>query len=276
MHSVITSIRSGLLYSNVIVTVAAATMAFRTFRLAGLAVDPWVISLIAAATLAVYALHSLAPDERPDGSRARWNRKARGYHQLCLTVSLAAVIPLFLRIPGQLILILPAFLLTLYYMAASLLHFPVHGKTMLLAITWTYATMIMPLLLAGHVPASSLILPASILESSYIYLICLFFDHRDASVDMPRHWSLNTPRRIHVVMLMTAMAFLVAFFWAWMAGWPRSWLIIKAMLMFILIATSRYSLQTRSDVWYYGVLDGMMALDAICLLFMGEASILHL
>jgi hypothetical protein len=161
-------------------------------------------------------------------------------------------------------------------MAASLLHFPVHGKTMVLAITWTYATMIMPLLLAGHVPATSVILPASILESSYIYLICLFFDHRDASVDMPRHWSLNTPRRVHAVMLMTAIAFLVAFCWAWMSGWPRSWLIIKAMLMFFLIATSGYGLRTRSDVWYYGVLDGMMALDAICLLFMEEASIFHL
>jgi hypothetical protein len=75
---------------------------------------------------------------------------------------------------------------------------------------------------------------------------------------------------------MTAIAFLVAFCWAWMAGWPRSWLIIKAMLMFILIATSGYSLRTRSDAWYYGVLDGMMALDAICLLFMEETSILHL
>jgi len=276
MQAVISSIRSVLLYSNAIVTAAAAMMAFRTFRLVGQVPDPWVISLIAAATLAVYALHSLAPDERPDGSRARWNRMARGYHRLCLTVSLAAVIPLFLRIPGQLILILPAFLLTLYYMAASLLHFPVHGKTMVLAITWTYATMIMPLLLAGHVPATSISLPASILECSYIYRISLCFDHRDASVDIPRHWSLNTPRRIQAVMLMTAFTFLVAFCWAWMAGWPRSWLIIKAMLMFFLIATSGFSLRTRSDAWYYGVLDGMMALDAICLLFMEEASILHL
>ena len=268
MQAVISSIRSVLLYSNVIVTAAAAMMAFRAFRLAGQAPDPWVISLIAAATLAVYALHSLAPDERPDGSRARWNRKARGYHRLCLTVSLAAVIPLFLRIPGQLILILPAFLLTLYYMTASLLHFPVHGKTMVLAITWTYATMIMPMLLSGQPIPWPIMVPSSILEFIYIYLICLFFDHRDAAVDKPRHWTFKTPTRIHAVILLTVIAFVMAMAWAWMTGVPHQWLIVKSMLMFFLTLTSGYSLRNSNDGWYYGVLDGMLGLDVV-FLFLG-------
>jgi hypothetical protein len=31
----------------------------------------------------------------------------------------------------------------------------------------------------------------------------------------------------------------------------------------ILLATSKYSLNTRSDLWYIGVLDGIMALDIV-------------
>jgi hypothetical protein len=265
MHSVITSIRSGLLYSNVIVTVAAATMAFRTFRLAGLAVDPWVISLIAAATLAVYALHSLTPDERPGSARDVWNRRARTFHRLCLTASLIIILLLFPKIIGHVIVFLPAVLLTGYYMSATILKFPIHGKTLVLALTWTYATMLMPLLMSVHHIDWQIMLPESVLEFIYIYLICLFFDHRDASVDEPRHWTFRTPKRICAVILVTAIAFTMVLAWAWVAGVPYQWLIVKSLLMIFLTGTSDYSLRNSSDGWYYGVLDGMLAFDALCL-----------
>ena len=268
MHAVISSIRSGLLYSNVIVTAAAAMMAFRSFRLAGETPDPAVISLITAATLAVYAWHSIAPDERPGSARDRWNRKAKNFHRSSLAVSMIVLIFIFWTMPDRWLILMPAVLLTGYYMSAGTLQYPIHGKTVVLALTWTDATMIMPVWLAAQDIRWMNILPSSLTEFFYIYLICLFFDHRDASVDRPRHWSIRTPVRVRVVMLLTTIAFGMAGAWAWMTGMPRPWLMVKSILMLILILTSGYSLRTRSDGWYYGVLDSMMAVDMVCLLFM--------
>ena len=268
MHAVISSIRSGLLYSNVIVTAAAAMMAFRSFRLAGETPDPAVISLITAATLAVYAWHSIAPDERPGSARDRWNRKAKNFHRSSLAVSMIVLIFIFWTMPDRRLILMPAVLLTGYYMSAGTLQYPIHGKTVVLALTWTYATMIMPVWLAAQDILWIQILPSSLVEFLYIYLICMFFDHRDAAVDQPRHWSIRTPVRLRVIMLLTTIAFGIAGAWAWMTGLPRPWLMVKVILMLILILTSGYSLRTRSDGWYYGVLDSMMAVDVVCLLFM--------
>lgn len=266
MHALIISIRSFLLYSNVIVTAAAAMMAFRSFRLAGMQTDPYIISIIAAATLAVYAWHSLAPDERPGSPRDVWNRSAHLYHRLCLTVSFATLLLLSPKIINHLIVFLPAILLTSYYMSASILKFPIHGKTLVLALTWTYTTMLMPLLMSAHDIDWQIMLPASVIEFIYIYLICLFFDHRDAAVDRPRHWTFRSPARMRAVILVTVIAFMITTSWAWMAGVPHQWLIVKSVLMIFLTGTSGYSLRNSSDGWYYGLLDGMLALDVISVL----------
>jgi len=265
MHAVISSIRSGLLYSNVIVTAAAAMMAFRSFRLAGLSPDLYIIEMVAAATLTVYAWHSLTPDDRPGSLRDKWNRNARPFHRLFLTISVITLIYLSRKITGHYYALLPAVLLTVYYMSAGFLKFPIHGKTLVLALTWTYATMLMPLLLSGHTLLWPIILPAFILELIYIYLICLFFDHRDAAVDKPRHWTFRSPVRVLTMMMLTVIAFTIAIVWAWMAGVSHLWLIAKSGLMLWLVVTSGFSLRTRSDGWYYGFLDGMLGVDVLFL-----------
>lgn len=267
MHALITSIRSFLLYSNVIVTAAAAMMAFRAFRLFGLPPDLYIIAMVAAATLAVYAWHSMSPDDRPGSARDNWNRAARYFHRSCLTVSFITLIFLLPQITGHALALVPAILLTAYYMSAGMLKFPIHGKTMVLALTWTYATMLMPLILSGYSVCWPVILPPFILEFVYIYLICLFFDHRDAAVDKPRHWTFRTTARIRAVISLTAIAFMIAMAWAWTAGVSQPWLIVKTGLMLCLVVTSGYTLRSHNDGWYYGVLDGMLAFDALFLCF---------
>jgi hypothetical protein len=151
-------------------------------------------------------------------------------------------------------------------MSAGMLKFPIHGKTLVLALTWAYATMLMPLLLSGHTFHWNELLPAFILEFIYIYLICLFFDHRDAAVDKPRHWTFRSPVRFREVIMFTVIAFMIAIVWAWMAGVSHPWLIVKSGLMLWLVVTSGYSIRSRSDGWYYGFLDGMLGVDVLFLL----------
>ncbi len=267
MHAVISSIRSGLLYSNVIVTAAAAMMAFRAFRLFSLPPDLCIIAIVAAATLSVYAWHSLSPDDRPGSARDKWNRAASYFHRVCLTAGFITLIFLWPRVTDHSLALVPAILLTAYYMSAGILKFPIHGKTLVLALTWTYATMLMPLLLSVHTLHWPIILPAFILEFIYIYLICLFFDHRDAAVDRPRHWTFRTPIKIRAFIMLSVIAFMMAMVWALMAGVSHPWLIVKSLLMMLLIMTSTHSLRTRMDGWFYGVLDSMMGVDIVYLIF---------
>jgi hypothetical protein len=158
--------------------------------------------------------------------------------------------------------------MTAYYMASRLLHAPLYGKTILLALTWTYTTMVMPVFIGGKAQAMIIMSPAFITELAYIYLICLFFDHRDEASDTHRASLLPFRRNIQISMAITVCVFLIGWFWAWYMGLSHEWLSIKAVLMLILLATSKHSLKTRSDLWYIGVLDGMMAADVLYFLFL--------
>lgn len=254
---------SFLLYSNVIITAIAGLMTFRSFRLAGFTPDFYIIGLVMAATLIVYALHSLAPDDKPGEARDIWNSKHRNIHRLCMTVSILTFVVLFFKSGISILPLIPAGLMTAYYMASRLLHSPLYGKTILLALTWTYTTMVMPVFIAGKAQAMIIMAPVFMTELAYIYLICLFFDHRDDSSDIHRASLLPFRRNIQISMAITVCVFLIGWLWAWHMGFSREWLSTKAVLMLMLLATSKHSLKTRSDLWYIGVLDGMMALDIV-------------
>jgi hypothetical protein len=238
-------------------------MTFRSFRLAGFKPDLRIIGLIMAATMVVYAVHSLAPDDRPGEARERWNSKHRIFHRLCLTVSMLAFMVLFIKSGISIFTLMPAGLMTAYYMTSRLLHLRLYGKTILLALTWAYTTMVMPFFVAGKSEAVIILLPVIITEHAYIYLICLFFDHRDEASDTHPASLFLFHRNIQISMAITVCVFLIGWLWAWHTGLSHEWLSTKAVLMLILLATSKHSLKTRSDLWYIGVLDGMMALDIV-------------
>lgn len=263
MYRVFTSTISFLLYSNVIITAVAGLMTFRSFRLAGFTPDFHIIGLVMAATMVVYAVHSLAPDDKPGNARDIWNRKYSIFHRLCLTVSMLAFMVLFIKSGISIFTLMPAGLMTAYYMTSRLLHLRLYGKTILLALTWTYTTMAMPVFIAGKAQAMIIMSPAFITELAYIYLICLFFDHRDESSDPHRASLLPFRRNIQISITITVCVFILGWLWAWYMGLSHEWLSIKAVLILILLATSTHSLKTRSDLWYIGVLDGMMAADTI-------------
>jgi hypothetical protein len=263
MRRVFTSTVSFLLYSNVIITVVAGLMTFRSFRLAGFKPDPRIIGLIMAATMVVYAVHSLAPDDKPGEARDIWNRKHSIFHRLCLTASMLAFMVLFIKSGISIFTLMPAGLMTAYYMTSRLLHLRLYGKTILLALTWAYTTMVMPLFVAGKSEAVILMLPALITELAYIYLICLFFDHRDEASDSGRGSIFLFRKNIGLSVAITAVCFLFGCLWAWNTGLSQGWLFAKAILMLFLLITSKHSLRTRSDLWYYLVLDGLMAADTL-------------
>jgi hypothetical protein len=174
-----------------------------------------------------------------------------------------AFMVLFIKSGISIFTLMPAGLMTAYYMTSRLLHLRLYGKTILLALTWAYTTMVMPLFVAGKSEAVIILLPVIIAELAYIYLICLFFDHRDEASDTHRTSLLPFRRNIQISIAITVCVFIIGWLWAWHTGLSHEWLSTKAVLMLILLSTSKHSLKTRSDLWYIGVLDGMMAGDIV-------------
>lgn len=262
--------RGAILYSNTYITAVAAAMTYRSFLLQGLVPDLRVVALAASSTLAAYSLHSLDGDEAGREDRNAWNRNHRTWLWGCLAVSGLAMLVFVRSMEGILPLLAPAFLLTAYYLMPrlsilGLRGLRLRGKTAVLALTWTYTTYLLPLLHAGSAftdpkPAAGLFI-----EFSMVYLVCLFFDHRDAGQEEYHTWLVNPVLHMRTMLWLSGIGFAMACGWGLAAGLPSAWLAGKMLIMASLLASSGISLRTDSDAWFNLFLDGCLAADIVFL-----------
>lgn len=266
------AIRGTILYSNAYITAVAAAMTYRSFLLQGLVPDLGVVALAAACTLAAYSLHSLDGDEVGRDDRNAWNRDHRTWLWACLAVSGLSMLAFVVSMEGILPLLAPAFLLTAYYLLPrlsmfGLRGFRLRGKTAVLALTWTYTTYLLPLLHAGSVLTDPKLAAAMGIECCMVYLVCLFFDHRDARKEEYHTWLVNPLRYMRTMLWLCGICFAAACVWGFAVGLSHAWLAGKILIMSMLLATSDISLRSDSDAWFNLFLDGCLAADILFLLF---------
>jgi hypothetical protein len=265
------AIRGAVLYSNAYITAVAGAMTYRSFLLQDRVPDLRVVSLAAACTLAAYSLHSLDSDEMGREDRNAWNRRHRTWLWGCLVTSGLAAIGWVITIDGILPLLAPAMLLTAYYLIPRLSMLGVRsirlrGKTPVLALAWTYTTYLLPLLHAGARLTYPMLVSGLILEFSMVYLVCLFFDHRDARKEEYHAWLINPVKHLSSMLWLSGISFAAAGTWGYAVGLPPAWLAVKACLMAGLLSTSTVSLRSDSDAWFNLVLDGCLGADILFLI----------
>ena len=266
------AIRGGILYSNAYIAAVAAAMTYRSFLLLGHVPDLRVVFLTAACTLAAYSLHSLDGDESGREDRNAWNRGHRTWLWGCLAMSGLVMLSCVVTIAGILILLAPAMLLTAYYLLPrlsmlGLRGIRLRGKTVVLALTWTYTTYLLPLLHAGSVPTDPQPAAGLFIECCMVYLVCLFFDHRDGGKEEYHPWIFNPVMHMRMMLWLTGISFVAACAWGFAVGLPLAWLAGKALVMAMLYATSGISPRSDSDAWYNLFLDGCLAVDIVFLLW---------
>jgi len=169
-------------------------------------------------------------------------------------------------IDGILPLLVPAMLLTAYYLIPRLSMLGLHGirlrgKTPVLALVWTYTTYLLPLLHAGARLTDPKLASGLILEFSMVYLVCLFFDHRDARKEEYHAWVVNPVMHMRPLLWLLGICFTVGCAWGHAEGLSTAWLTGKLLIMAILFATSGVSLRSDSDAWFNLFLDGCLAAD---------------
>jgi 1,4-dihydroxy-2-naphthoate octaprenyltransferase len=253
------------IYSNLFIALCAVLMVYQTSNLL-LHSSPGVyfIFFVFFATICSYSFHwyLTAFDAEAASSRMEWLRRNRNVHSILFFIGLAGAGVCCLysapKIPH------PWF---------RLLRKVALGKTIFLALVWVHVTTIVPLVISGQ-PWQPVFTVFVISRFFLVYAICILFDYRDRQYDRKVGIrSLITwlsERNITILFAATLVVF--GTFTIWMISFDQPFITILMLLIPGALTAFLYSYARRnfSDLLYYFVLDGLMALSALLTLLFGD------
>jgi len=153
-------------------------------------VNPYFAAFVFFSTVCSYNFHwALTPHSVAPSQRLQWDENHKNYHLLLSVAGLAGAAISFFFIKEHWFYIGIAALLTFLYTAPKISFSPFQwlkkiaiGKTIFLAMTWTYVTAVLPILIEGNIETEKAILFCAG-QFFFIYSICILFDFRDREDD---------------------------------------------------------------------------------------------
>lgn len=269
------------IYSNLFIASCAVLMVFQTcMLLLGHPPDPAFTCFVFFATLCSYSFHwFLTPaDSITPSARTVWISEYRGVHTLFFIIGLVgSAASAFFLLAFWPWLLLSAFITFLYSAPKiphpwfRLLRKVARGKTFFLALVWAHVTTVLPLLVSDREWTTAFSL-FSASRFFLIYAICILFDYRDREYDrqlgirsLITWFSEKGITRLFLLSMLAFLGFTVS-----LLQWGISLQTIVLLLIPGAITISLYKFAKRnfSDMLYYFVLDGLMALSAFLSLFL--------
>jgi 4-hydroxybenzoate polyprenyltransferase len=267
------------IFSNLFIACCAVLMAHQASGLMpGSAPPPAFLIFIFFATLCSYSFHwYLTPAETGDRTpRLVWLEQNRKIHLFFLVLGFTGAFVTFFFLIVIWKWLLLAALVTFLYSAPKIPH-PFFrglrklalGKTIFLAFTWTYVTSILPLQIGSETWFREFSLFAGY-RFFLIYAICILFDYRDREYD----------RSIGIRSLITWFSergISNLFWFSLLVSAGCLFLLLPGVSTFTLFALAlpvfltgliyNHARSNFSDMLYYFVLDGLMALSSLLTLF---------
>ena len=271
------------IYSNIFIALCAVLMVYQTTELLLHSSPPvYFTFFVFFATICSYSFHwYLTPFETETPSpRMEWLERNRNVHTILFFTGLAGASFCFsYLLPFWPWLLLSAFITFLYSAPKiphpwfRLLRKVALGKTIFLALVWVHVTTILPLLISTQ-PWKPVFTLFVISRFFLVYAICILFDYRDRDYD----------RRMSIKSLITwlserGITFLfvacIVFFIIITMGLLAFGQTVKTVFMLLIpgaITAGLYhhARKNFSDLLYYFVLDGLMALSALLTLLFGR------
>ena len=145
------------------------------------------------------------------------------------------------------------------------------GKTIFLALVWTYVTSMLPILLTENAWLNEHVLYC-VGRFFFIYAICIIFDFRDREQDrregIKSMITYFSERGVNILFYSSMLVFITTTIALHFYGF--SFLICGALLLPALLVTMLYPYAKKnfSDYLYYFFLDGMMAFSALLTAFL--------
>lgn len=263
-----------ILSHSIFIAVCAVALTFQTTMLLKLNTDLFVYGFVFFATLCSYNFYWIlsklsftSKRNIPDALR----KETKGF--LLLIVSSSGLLYCFSQSSISLQLVIPAVLLTVLYtvplLPLSFLKFTRKAgvlKTVLLAFTWTYATVIVPLQKDYWLLDSA---DLFIISRRFLFMLmlCIIFDNRDKAVDKIRGLhSLATVLKPAHLRALVYLIFVILFTTNFSYRYYEitfSQSVALHISTLALLAVYFYSLKKRGYLFYYFFVDGMMLFSAL-------------
>jgi hypothetical protein len=265
---------SFFLFSNIFIAIGAAITMYATILLFALPLSVVHAYFMCTATLSAYCMHwYFTTSALHTSSREAWsiaNKKILAAFFIMAFITSVYLASYFSAM--QLLYYVPLVLATLIYTAPKLpykvfatMRTKVAAKTLYLTLAWTYATSILPILLTG---ASWQNAYSSFCWHRFylIFAICLLFDYRDKEVDMlsgiksilkfATTGLIKTMLQILITLSIISNLNLIN-------NISTAYFVINFIPLFVLMLTYQKSMVSKSDLWYYGVLDGLLFISGV-------------
>ena len=263
-----------ILSHSIFIAICAVALAFQTALLLKLNINLFVYGFIFFATLCSYNFYwiiSKATFVRDNTLGAVLKKEKTGL--IILFLSAIGVFFCLFQYPLPVEFILTSVLLTCMYALPLLPFRPFYFirkvgvvKTFLLAFTWTYVTVFIPLQ-KSYLLLSSAELFVFSRRFLFMLMLCIIFDNRDKAVDKIRGLhSLATvlkPAHLRVVIYFIFVVLFTTNFLFSYYGITFSQSVALHISTLALLAVYFYSLKKRSYLFYYFFVDGMMLFLAL-------------
>ncbi len=282
MNSFFKKILDFFLFTSLFVSCCAVIMVYQAYSLI---IDKPVNSYFAVfvffSTVCSYNFHwALTPHSIAPSQRLQWDEKHKSYHLLLSIAGLTGAAISFLFIKEHWFFIGIAAILTFLYSAPKVSFTPFQwlkkiaiGKTIFLAMAWTYVTAVLPILIEGITVNEKAIFFCSG-QFFLIYSICILFDFRDREDDKKEGIrSMITyfnERGIDILFAISIIVFFTLSISLKQAG--IQWINIGLLLIpaLLLMTIYKHAKRNFSDYLYYFVLDGLMMFSGLLLWLMNR------
>jgi len=258
-------------------------MVYQSYSLIiGKPVNFYFVVFVFFSTVCSYNFHwALTPHSIAPSQRLQWDEKHKSYHLLLSIAGLiGATINFLFIIKEHWFYIGVAAILTFLYSAPKISFAPFQwlkkiaiGKTIFLAMAWTYVTAVLPILIDGTIATEKAIFFCTG-QFFFIYSICILFDFRDRDDDKKEGIrSMITyfnERGIDILFATSIIAFFILSISLQQTG--IQWINIGILLIpaLLLITIYKYAKRNFSDYLYYFVLDGLMMFSGLLLWLMNR------
>jgi 4-hydroxybenzoate polyprenyltransferase len=262
-------------YSNLFIAACAVLMVNQSYQLLiHTTPDLYFLAFVFFSTICSYSFHwYLSYSALLTTSRAKWLQRNQKLHIIFFIAGFSGSAVFFFYLITYWPWLLLGAVITFLYSAPKIpnryfriLRKVAIGKTIFLAFVWMYVTSILPIVISGQAWRPDFYL-FIISRFSLIYAICILFDYRDREDDKSKGIrSLITylsEKGIRNLFVLSLVLFFVASLG--MLFYQYSLLTVFLLLIpgIIVAALYNYARKNFSDMFYYFVLDGLMALSAM-------------
>ncbi|HTQ63761.1 MAG TPA: UbiA family prenyltransferase [Puia sp.] len=232
------------------------------------------------ATICSYNFHwYLTPQSVTSSQRIQWTQNHKGLHLIFYFIGLTGSAVCFFMIKEHWMAMAFAAFVTFLYSAPKLpqnffkaLKEVAIGKTIFLAVVWTYVTTVLPVLVEGR----NWTMEYSLFVCSrffLIYAICIPFDYRDREDDkqagIRSMITFFDDRGINFIFIFSLLLFAISTILLFLYHYSVYTIIILLVPGILIALLYNYSKRNFSDYLYYFVLDGLMMLSALLMLIFG-------